>query len=50
MAKIQVPYQIFLYGAVSHGFAVRGDLSDKKVKFATDQAFEQAANWFTAWL
>jgi len=50
LAGLHVPYQINLYGAVAHGFAVRGDLSNKKVKFATDQAFEQAVSWFEAWL
>ncbi len=50
LADLQVPYQINLYGAVAHGFALRGDLNDKKVKFATDQAFEQAVAWFNTWL
>lgn len=45
-----VPYQINLYGAVEHGFALRGDLSIKEVKFATDRAFEQAVSWFKFWL
>jgi dienelactone hydrolase len=50
LAEIKVPYQINLYGAVSHGFAVKGDLSIKEVKFATDRAFEQAVTWFKYWI
>jgi dienelactone hydrolase len=50
LAEIKVPYQINLYGSVSHGFAVKGDLSIKDVKFATDQAFEQAVTWFKHWI
>jgi dienelactone hydrolase len=50
LADVKVPYQINLYGSVSHGFALRGDLSIKEVKFATDRAFEQAVTWFKHWL
>ena len=50
LADLKAPYQINLYGAVSHGFALRGDLSIKEVKFVTDRAFEQAVTWFKYWL
>jgi hypothetical protein len=50
LADLKAPYQINLYGAVSHGFALRGDLSIKEVKFATDRVFEQAVTWFKYWL
>lgn len=40
------PYQITLYSGVSHGFAVRGDLSNQQVLFAKEQAFYQAIAWF----
>lgn len=50
LADLKAPYQINLYGAVSHGFALRGDLSIKEVKFAMDRAFEQAVTWFKYWL
>jgi dienelactone hydrolase len=39
------PWQINLFSGVSHGFAVRGDLSQKRNKFAKEQAFMQAAAW-----
>ena len=50
LADLKVPYQINLYGAVEHGFALRGDLAIKEVKFATDRAFEQAVTWFKFWM
>ena len=36
--KLGVPYQITLYGFVSHGFAVRADLSEPRAKFAREAA------------
>ena len=50
LAGLKVPYQITLYGAVSHGFALKGDLAIQEVRFATDAAFEQALTWFKYWL
>lgn len=44
------PYQLNLYSGVSHGFAVRGNLNDKKETFAREQAFLQAVKWFDNWL
>lgn len=50
LAEIGVPWQICLYGSVSHGFAVRGDLKDRRLKFAMEQAFKQAVDWFREWM
>lgn len=41
-----VPYQMFLYSDVEHGFGVKGDLANAKAKFAKEQAFFQAVGWF----
>jgi hypothetical protein len=46
LQSINVPYQINLYSGVSHGFAVRGDLSNRLVTYAKEQAFLQAVFWF----
>jgi len=46
LANAKVPYQINLYSGVSHGFAVRGDLSNKEVTYGKEQAFLQAVFWF----
>ncbi|PIG85785.1 dienelactone hydrolase family protein [Aspergillus arachidicola] len=43
-------WQINLFSGVSHGFAVRADLSNKHFKFAKEQAFFQAVNWFKQYL
>ena len=45
-----MPYQINLYSHVDHGFAVRADISIKAVKFAKEQAFNQAVQWFDEYL
>ncbi|KAJ5994254.1 hypothetical protein N7451_009978 [Penicillium sp. IBT 35674x] len=41
-----LPYQINLFSGVNHGFAVRGDLSKRVVKYAKETAFLQAVQWF----
>jgi len=41
-----VPYQLFLYSGVEHGYAVKGDLSHAKARFAKEQTFLQAVYWF----
>ena len=43
-------YQTTLYSSVAHGFAVKADLSDKRQKFAKEQAFVQAVQWFDYYL
>lgn len=40
------PWQITLYSDVVHGFSVRGELSEPRVKWAKEQAFFQAIAWF----
>ncbi|KGO72034.1 Dienelactone hydrolase [Penicillium expansum] len=46
LIKTALPWQINLFSGVSHGFAVRADLSDPKQKWAKEQAFCQAIAWF----
>ncbi len=47
LAKTGLPYQINLYSGVEHGFAVRvPDLNIKEKRFAKEQAFIQAVQWF----
>lgn len=50
LQKTGYPYQIFLYSGVSHGFTVRCDTSKKVEKFAKEQAFLQAVQWFDQYL
>lgn len=42
----KVPYQICLYSGTTHGFAVHCDLSIPEQKYAKEQVFLQALNWF----
>lgn len=48
--SLKIPYQISLYSGVVHGFAVRADISEARAKFAKEQAFLQAVQWFDTWL
>ncbi|KAJ5138328.1 uncharacterized protein N7515_003176 [Penicillium bovifimosum] len=50
LIKAAQPWQINLFSGVSHGFAVRADLSDPKQKWAKEQAFCQAVGWFNQYL
>lgn len=50
LVGIKATYQINLFSGVEHGFAVRGDISKKHVKFAKEQAFFQAVAWFDEYL
>ncbi len=43
-------WQINLFSGVVHGFAVKCDPSNKVFKFAKEQAFFQAVQWFDTWL
>ncbi|KAH8804457.1 dienelactone hydrolase [Xylogone sp. PMI_703] len=43
-------YQISLFSGVLHGFAVRGETTLRVQKFAKEQAFLHAINWFNTWL
>lgn len=46
LKKSGLPYQMNLYSGVEHGFAVRSDLNDKVQKYAKENAFLQAVQWF----
>ena len=50
LKKTGKPYQINLFSGVEHGFAVRCDLSKPVQRFAKEQAFFQAVQWFDNWL
>lgn len=50
LADLKQPYQLNLYGGVSHGFSIRGDVTVPHAKFAKEQAFLQAVTWFDTWL
>lgn len=46
LQKVGHPYQINLFSGVTHGFAVRCDLSIRAHRWAKEQAFVQAVQWF----
>jgi dienelactone hydrolase len=46
LSKSKQDFQINLFSGVHHGFAVKGDLNDKRQLFAKEQAFAQAVAWF----
>ncbi|KAF4446665.1 hypothetical protein F53441_9707 [Fusarium austroafricanum] len=46
LSKSKLDFQINLFSGVHHGFAVKGDLKDKRQLFAKEQAFAQAVAWF----
>lgn len=50
LLKLGLPYQINLYSGVEHGFSVRCDVSKKVQRFAKEQAFLQAVQWFDEFL
>ncbi|KAJ9137147.1 Esterase/lipase [Pleurostoma richardsiae] len=50
LKDLRLPYQINLYGGVQHGFAVRGDPSNRAVNYAKESAFFQAVGWFKEYL
>nr|POE52019.1 hydrolase tropi [Quercus suber] len=41
LKDMSIPYQINLYSDVVHGFSVRGDMSNKRAKYAKEAAFLQ---------
>lgn len=45
-AANKVRYQFALFSGVSHGFAVRGDISDPSVKFAKEKTISDQLCWF----
>lgn len=50
LQELGLPYQLNLYSGVKHGFAVRGDPSDRQIRFAKQSAFLQALEWFGEYL
>jgi len=50
LGKSKTPFQMTVYGSVSHGFAVRGNVADKRIKYAKEEAYLQAVRWFDTWL
>lgn len=46
LANMTMPFQLSLYGGVSHGFGVRANVSDPQGKFAKESAFLQAVRFF----
>ncbi len=49
-AKFEHGYKREYFDGCSHGFAVRGDLSDPKVKAGKEGAFVSAVEWFLKYL
>jgi len=50
LRDMDIPWQINLYSDVQHGFAVRADLSQPRAKWAKEQAFFQAVQWFDEYI
>ncbi|KAJ9649029.1 hypothetical protein H2199_000942 [Coniosporium tulheliwenetii] len=50
LRKLSVPYQINLFSGVEHGFAVRAEIDNKEKRFAKEQAFYQAVQWFDTYV
>lgn len=50
LTETKQPYQINLFSGVVHGYAMRIEPKNKTQKFAREQAFLQAVNWFGAYL
>jgi len=50
LAEIKVPYHEQLFSGVSHGFAVKGDMSDENAKWAKEQSARGILTWFDRWL
>ena len=50
LGKVGQPWQLTVYGGVVHGFATRGDIKQKHIKFAKEQAFLQAVHWFKEYM
>ena len=50
LGKFAPGYKREYFGGCSHGFAVRGDLSDPKVKAGKEGSFKATAEWFLKYL
>lgn len=49
-SKFEPGYKREYFEGCRHGFAVRGDLSDPKVKAGKEVSFRAAAKWFVKYL
>ncbi|KAH3676507.1 hypothetical protein OGATHE_001497, partial [Ogataea polymorpha] len=50
LQKKNIRYQIDLYSGTSHGFSVRGDLSDPVIKYAVEKALLDQIHWFRSFI
>ena len=50
LANTTSNYEVYLYGRVTHGFAIRGNLTDPIVTRAVDAATRQMRSWFHEYL
>jgi len=50
LKEMDVPYQLSLYSDVEHGFAVRADISNSRIKYAKETVFLQFVQWFDEYL
>jgi dienelactone hydrolase len=46
LQEIKATYELRVYGGMSHGWAIRGDKSDRGQTAAMNMAFDQAVSWF----
>ncbi|KAF1922893.1 alpha/beta-hydrolase [Didymella exigua CBS 183.55] len=46
LLKKDIRWQMNLFSDVEHGFAVKGDLTNSHIRWAKEQAFLQAVQWF----
>lgn len=46
LQEIKATYQVDLFSGVEHGFAARGDPSNKAVKYAKEKVFADQCYWF----
>lgn len=47
LAEIKARYQLTMFSGVSHGFSVRGDLSDPVVRYAAEKTLMDQIHWFS---
>jgi dienelactone hydrolase len=50
LVKNKIKYEVTVYSATAHGFAVRTDLSDAEKRYGKESAFFQAVRWFNYWV
>lgn len=50
LVNTHMPYQMTVFSHVEHGFAVRADLTNRRVLYAKQQSFSHAVAWFNEFL